>query len=84
MTALAPDTLDKLRKVSTATITSQLIKIAGLRTRSPLGVRPSAIAPLKYFADAAIRSGGRLSWPWSSISAWVWTSIATSASRSSP
>lgn len=40
MTALAPDTLDKLRQVSTATITAQLIKIAGMRSRSPLGLRP--------------------------------------------
>ena len=40
MLPLAADTLDKLRQVSTATITAQLIKIAGMRSRSPLGVRP--------------------------------------------
>ncbi len=40
MIELAPDTLNKLREVSTATVTAQLIKIARLRTRSPLGVKP--------------------------------------------
>lgn len=50
---LAPDTLEKLRGVSTATITSQLIKIAGLRSRSPLGVRPLNTACCRFVAEAA-------------------------------
>jgi len=33
-TPLAPDTLEKLKSVSTATISTQLIKIAGMRTRT--------------------------------------------------
>ena len=37
---LHPDTLTILRDVSTATITSQLIKQAKMRTRAILGVRP--------------------------------------------
>jgi regulator of RNase E activity RraA len=37
---LAPDTLDRLRRVSTATITTQLLKNHGLRTRAIPGVRP--------------------------------------------
>ena len=40
MIPLAADTLDTLRQVSTATITAQLIKIAGMRSRSPLGIAP--------------------------------------------
>ncbi len=52
MTDLAPDTLDKLRQVSTATITAQLIKIAGLRTRSPLGVHPLNLARARFVGPA--------------------------------
>ncbi len=37
---LAPDTLDRLRRVSTATITTQLLKNHGLRTRAIPGVKP--------------------------------------------
>ena len=40
MTELAPDTLETLRHVSTDTITTQLLKIAGLRTRAVHAVRP--------------------------------------------
>jgi regulator of RNase E activity RraA len=49
---LKPDTLEKLRQVSTATITSQLIKIAGLRSRSPLGIRPINPARAKFVGPA--------------------------------
>ena len=37
---LASDTLDRLRRVSTATITTQLLKNHGLRTRAIPGVKP--------------------------------------------
>jgi regulator of RNase E activity RraA len=50
---LAPDTLEKLKGVSTATITSQLIKIAGMRSRSPRGVRPLNPARCRFVAEAA-------------------------------
>ena len=50
---LAPDTLEKLKGVSTATLTMQLIKIAGLRSRSPLGVRPLNPACCHFVAEAA-------------------------------
>lgn len=50
--ALAPDTLSKLEGVSTATITSQLIKIAGLRSRAPIGVRPLNPARCRFVAPA--------------------------------
>jgi regulator of RNase E activity RraA len=39
-TAIAPDTLERLSKVSTDTITGVLMKIAGLRTRAIQGVHP--------------------------------------------
>lgn len=50
---LAPDTLEKLKAVSTATITMQLIKLAGLRSRSPIGVRPLNPACCHFVAEAA-------------------------------
>ena len=37
---LAPDTLERLHRVSTATITTQLLKNHGLRTRAIAGVKP--------------------------------------------
>jgi regulator of RNase E activity RraA len=37
---LAPDTLDRLHRVSTATLTTQLLKNHGLRTRAVPGVKP--------------------------------------------
>jgi regulator of RNase E activity RraA len=52
MTELAADTLEKLRQVSTATITAQLIKIAGLRSRSPLGIRPLNPARARFVGPA--------------------------------
>jgi regulator of RNase E activity RraA len=52
MTDLAPDTLDRLKHVSTATITSQLIKIAGMRSRSPRGVRPLQAARSRFVGPA--------------------------------
>jgi regulator of RNase E activity RraA len=52
MTDLAHDTLDKLRQVSTATITAQLIKIAGLRSRSPLGISPLNPARSRFVGPA--------------------------------
>ena len=53
MTDLAPDTLDKLKQVSTATITAQLIKQAGMRSRSPLMVRPLNPARARFVGPAA-------------------------------
>jgi regulator of RNase E activity RraA len=50
---LAADTLEKLKHVSTATITSQLIKQAGLRNRSPRGVRPLNPTCCHFVAEAA-------------------------------
>jgi len=40
MEKIAPDTLAVLQRVSTDTITGQLLKMAGLRTRAVQGVRP--------------------------------------------
>lgn len=53
LAALAPDTLGKLARVSTATITMQLIKIAGMRSRSPRGVRPLDPARCRFVGEAA-------------------------------
>jgi regulator of RNase E activity RraA len=50
--ALAPDTLDKLSRVSTDTITGLLIKIAGLRTRAVYGVRPMNPARCNFVGPA--------------------------------
>jgi len=52
MTDLAPDTLLKLRQVSTATLTSQLIKVAGLRSRSPRDIRPLNAAKSRFVGPA--------------------------------
>ena len=52
MVDLAPATLVKLKHVSTATITAQLIKIAGMRTRSPLNVRPLNPACCRFVGPA--------------------------------
>ncbi len=52
MTELAHDTLLKLRQVSTATLTSQLMKLAGLRTRSPLNIRPLNPAKSRFAGPA--------------------------------
>jgi len=60
MTDLAPDTLDKLRQTSTATITSQLIKLAGLRTRSPLDIRPLNPAKSRFVGPAVTLRYGPL------------------------
>jgi regulator of RNase E activity RraA len=60
MTALAPETLDLLRQVSTATLTSQLLKVAGLRTRSPLDIRPLNPAKSKFVGPAVTLRYGPL------------------------
>ena len=60
MTALAPETLDLLRQVSTATLTSQLIMIAGLRTRSPLNIRPLNAGNAKFVGPAVTLRYGPL------------------------
>jgi regulator of RNase E activity RraA len=60
MTDLAPGTLDKLRQTSTATLTSQLIKIAGLRTRSPLDIRPLNPAKSRFVGPAVTLRYGPL------------------------
>jgi regulator of RNase E activity RraA len=60
MTDLAPGTLDKLRATSTATLTSQLIKIAGLRTRSPLDIRPLNPAKSRFVGPAVTLRYGPL------------------------
>ena len=52
MTPLAPDTIEKLRQVSTATVTAQLIKQAGMRSRAPVGVRPLNPARAKFVGPA--------------------------------
>lgn len=52
MTNLAPDTIEKLKQVSTATITAQLIKQAGMRTRSPIGVRPLVPSRSRFVGEA--------------------------------
>lgn len=49
---LAPDTLDRLRRVSTATLTTQLFKNHGLRTRSIQGVQPVDPARGKFVGPA--------------------------------
>ncbi len=60
MNTLADDTLLKLRQVSTATLTSQLIKIAGLRTRSPLNIRPLNPAKSRFVGPAVTLRYGPL------------------------
>lgn len=57
---LADDTLAKLRHVSTATLTSQLIKVAGLRTRSPLNIRPLNMAKCRFVGPAVTLRYGPL------------------------
>lgn len=52
MNELADDTLAKLRHVSTATITAQLIKQAGMRSRSPRLVRPLNPACARFVGPA--------------------------------
>ena len=49
---LAPDTLERLRRVSTATLTTQLLKNHGLRTRSISGVRPVDPRRCKFVGPA--------------------------------
>ena len=49
---LAPDTLDRLRRVSTATLTTQLLKNHGLRSRAVLGVRPVDARRCKFVGPA--------------------------------
>jgi regulator of RNase E activity RraA len=49
---LAPDTLDLLKRVSTATITTQLVKNHGMRTRSVTGVRPVDPARCRFVGPA--------------------------------
>ncbi len=49
---LAADTLDLLKKVSTATITSQLLKTQGMRTRAIKGVRPVNPARCNFVGPA--------------------------------
>jgi regulator of RNase E activity RraA len=49
---VAPETLDLLRQVSTATITTQLIKNHGLRSRSIRGVKPIDPARAKFVGPA--------------------------------
>ncbi len=60
MTDLAPDTLLKLRQTSTATLTSQLIKVAGLRTRSPRDIRPLNLAKCRVVGPAVTLRYGPL------------------------
>lgn len=50
--ALRPDTLDRLRRVSTATITTQLLKNHGLRTRAIPGVKPVDASRCKFVGPA--------------------------------
>lgn len=57
---LADDTLLKLRHVSTATLTSQLIKLAGLRTRSPLNIKPLNMAKSRFVGPAVTLRYGPL------------------------
>jgi regulator of RNase E activity RraA len=49
---LASDTLDRLQRVSTATITTQLFKTHGLRTRSIRGVTPVDPARARFVGPA--------------------------------
>ena len=60
MQPLAPTTIETLRQVSTATLTSQLIKVAGLRTRSPLNIRPLNPAKAKFVGPAVTLRYGPL------------------------
>ena len=57
---LAEDTLAKLRHVSTATLTSQLIKLAGLRARSPLNIKPLNMARSRFVGPAVTLRYGPL------------------------
>ncbi len=50
--SLAPDTLDRLHRVSTATITTQLLKNHGMRTRAITGVRPVDPKRCKFIGPA--------------------------------
>ena len=52
MAELAPDTLATLRHVSTATLSTQLIKMAGLRSRSPRDIRPLNAANCRFVGPA--------------------------------
>jgi regulator of RNase E activity RraA len=49
---LAPDTLERLRKVSTDTIAGTLMKIAGMRTRAIQGVQPINPARCHFIGPA--------------------------------
>ncbi len=49
---LAPDTLERLHRVSTATLTTQLLKNHGLRTRSVSGVKPVDARRCKFVGPA--------------------------------
>jgi len=49
---VAPQTIELLRTVSTDTITGQLIKIAGMRTRAVRGVRPINPARCRFVGPA--------------------------------
>jgi regulator of RNase E activity RraA len=49
---LAPDTLEQLRRVSTATLTTQLLKNHGLRTRAIPGVKPVDAGRCKFVGPA--------------------------------
>jgi len=51
-TPLATDTLERLRKVSTDTITGLLMKIAGMRTRAVYGVHPVNPARCRFIGPA--------------------------------
>lgn len=51
-TPLAPETLERLRKVSTDTITGVLMKIAGMRTRAIHGVHPVNPARCHFIGPA--------------------------------
>lgn len=50
--ALAPDTLERLHRVSTATLTTQLLKNHGLRTRAIPGVKPVDPARCRFVGPA--------------------------------
>jgi len=49
---LEPDTLERLRRVSTATLTTQLLKNHGLRTRAIPGVKPVDASRCKFAGPA--------------------------------
>lgn len=57
---LADDTLAKLRHVSTATISTQLIYLAGLRARSPRGIRPLSMTNARFVGPAVTLRYGPL------------------------